>query len=514
MPRYDRPSPMTSRELLEPSSGGAGRVADTAFDAFWRILRRHWMIVVAAIVLTAAVAALYSSTREKQYTATASVLFQTDNDDPLSTGGNSVIDPQRVAATNEQLLALGVVAANTAKRLGNVAASTVAHAVTISSDKESNIVDVKATTSDPALSARIATAYGTAFIALRRQSAQNRIQQALARARTAQAQLTETDRRGETGAALQDRISQLETSQSLQTGGAELVQPAGIPGSPSSPKPLRNGILGAILGAIVGFMIAALLERRDRTVKTVEDLESAFGLPVLARIPRSRALSRGAYGSLGGEDAEAFRLLRASLRFLANEGEPRSLLIASASPGEGKSTIARSLAETMAAMGDAVVLVEADMHRPVTRPGQSADIGLSTVLRRGDDLDDVLIEVPLDPGRSGTALTILPTGPVPSDPSRLLESDRMRHLVRELESRYDVIIIDSPPLPMLSDAIVLANQASGVVAVSAVGRTTQDGVREFLRVIERQRGNLVGVVANFAPRAQRAGGAHYYSTRT
>jgi polysaccharide biosynthesis transport protein len=513
MSRYDRQILPPARETLEAPRSAPVERHETALDAAWRILRRHLLVVVAAIVLTAAAAYLYSASKDKQYTATASILFRSDTEDLLGTSSSSpLLDPQREAATNEELLSLGVVASSAAQRLGDgVTPDQVASAVKVVSSKESNIVDVEATTTSARLSARMVNAYGAAFIAFRRNSARSQVQEALNLARAAQARLTPTQRAGDRGTQLQDRINQLETTQSLQTGGAELVQPAGVPTTPSAPKPARNGILGGIVGAIVGFMIAALRERRDRTIKSVEDLEAAFGRPVITRIPRSRALARPGWGNLTGEDAEAFRMLRASLRYYVMNGDTPSLLVASAMPGEGKSTVARHLAEMMAIMGDSVVLVEADMHRPAAgRPSRFSEQGLSTVLA-GDDLDDSLLEIALESSiHDGRSLTVLPSGPVPLNPSELLEGERMRDVLLELQGRFEVVIVDSPPLPLLSDAMTLVAQASGVIAVSAIGRTTEDGVREFLRVMALHRGDLLGVVANFAPRAMGGAAAHYY----
>jgi capsular exopolysaccharide synthesis family protein len=485
---------------------------DSALDSALGTLQRRWRTILASILLVAAVAYAYSSRQEKQYATTASILFQKDVE-AVANSGNDFVDPEREAATNEALLELPVVANDAARILGRgITPGQVAGAITVESSRESDIVDIKATTADPDLSVRMVNAYGRAFIDFRRTGARNRIDEALEGARAALKALTATERDGPPGVEVRQRINQLETTRSLQTGGADLVQLGARPNEPSAPKPLRSGILGAILGAILGFALATLRERRDSTVKRVEDFEAAFGRPVIAEIPRSRSLARAGMEPLGPEESEAFRMLRSSLRYFSVDFGRRSLLIASASTGEGKSTVARRLAETMAAMGDSVVLVEADMHRPSGFSfGQGSErLGLSTVLI-GHDLDDSLAEFPLEPGSDGErrALAVLPNGPAPPNPSELLDSDRMREVLRLLHEQFDMIILDSPPLPVLSDALPLISQVDGVLAISAVGQTKRDGIRDFLRLVGLHDGDLLGVVVNFAARSDRSAAAYY-----
>ena len=289
------------------------------------------------------------------------------------------------------------------------------------------------------------------------------------------------------------------------------MQTASRPDDPSSPHPVRDGILGAVLGFVFGFGLAAVREHWNRSVKSVDELEAASGWPVLARVPRSRTLARRGKLAPRSAEAEAFRMLRASLRYFSINTELRSLLITSALPSEGKSTTARRLAETMAGMGDRVVLIEADMHRGSGQFGGERPSGLSGALTVRE-LDEVLLEVPV----AGTeddarALTILPSGPLPPNPSELLESDRMRRIMGDLQAEFDMVIVDSPPLPLLSDAMTLVGQVSGVIVVTAIGKTTRDDINEFSNQLWRLQANVLGAVANFAPGADRVKG--YYGEK-
>lgn len=486
-----------------PEAGAEG-VLETA----WRIVRRRWLIIAVSILLGGVLAAGLSASREKRYTASASLLVGTTSDTVLRDPGT--VDATRIAATNASLLELGVVAEGAAARLDNrVSASDISAAVSVVPQQDADVIDVKAETPDPQRSAAIANAYGSAFIEARQRSARKQIEDALGLATQGLAAMTPEQRAGAEGQALTARINELQTAKSLQTGGAELAQRASPPSSPTSPRPKRDGILGAILGAMLGFVLASIRERRDHAVRTVEELEAASVWPVLARIPTSPRLARDAELAPRGVEAEAFRMLRANLRFFGVNNEIRSLLVTSARSRDGKSTTAQRLAETMAAMRDRVVLVEADMHRaPAGRSEMGFDViggGLSGFLL-GRSLDDVLVGVSVgDPGELRN-LTILPTGPLAPNPSELLESERMHELMAELEERFDIVILDSPPLPILSDGSALLQHASGAIVVTALGKTTPEDLHDLESQVALLGGNVLGLVANFEPGSDR-----YYS---
>jgi capsular exopolysaccharide synthesis family protein len=492
--------PATVRDGHEPHG-------EAVLDVAWRILRRHWLIVLQAVVVTAVAAALFSSSRENQYTASASLLFGAPSENILGTGG--FVDETRQAATNEELLKLGVVADLAASDLdGRATAAQIRDSISVVGEPDANLLEVRSTTSDPTLSAVIANTYSRAFIEFRQLSQRDQLQDAINLARDGLAALSERQREGSEGEALNTRIQQLETAKSLQTGGAELVQTASRPTSPSSPKPTRDGILGGMLGLIFGFGMAALRERFDRAVKSIDELEGTTGWPVLARVPRSRRIARRDRLAPRSAEAEAFRMLRASLRYFSiGDDEVRSLLVTSALPGEGKSTTARGLADTMVAMGARVVLVEADMHRGGRQLSLDMPGGLSGALT-GQELDEVLLEVPVGANDELRMLTVLPSGPLPPNPSELLESRRMRQLLETLQSEFDIVIIDSPPLGLLSDAMTLVNQVSGVVVVAAIGKVGREEIREFANQLARLHANVLGAVANFAPGVDKAKG--YY----
>src|SRR5690348_16808782 len=219
-----------------------------------------------------------------------------------------------------------------------------------------NLTTISATTSEPALSAEVANAYSRSYINFKREAAQRGVGEAIELAEGRLEQMTQQESEGPKGEKLRERLEELELEQALRTGRTSLVQPAGVPSSPSKPKVKRDVIIGVIVGLLLGLALAALLERIDRRVRTLEEMEKLFGLPIIARIPKAKGFEDSSLKEmLEAPEAEAFRTLRTNLRYFNVNKQRRALLIASPEPRDGKSTVARGLAGAMAEMGDNVV---------------------------------------------------------------------------------------------------------------------------------------------------------------
>ena len=487
------------------SSADSGGFQQGAVERTVRLLARRKWVVITCLLLVPAVALVFSLSQEKRYEAVAHLLFREQARDLLQLpSGDGNEDPARKAATNEELVSLPVVARRAARKLSGVPAGVVASSVEVESSELSDVVQVVASHQDPRAAALIANAYAEAFVEFRREADRKNIAGAIQLVQSdLDALAPETvpgDRRRML--QLQDRLEQLQLAQSLQTGNAELVQHATAPTDPSSPRTKLNVILGIFAGAILGFGLAGLFERLDRRLKNVEDLESAYGLPVLAQVPRSRNLAGSGRGPTRGaaeEDAEAYRALRVNLRYFGVDKDLRSVLIASPLPREGKSTIAVNLAMTMASMGDDVVLVKGDLRTPSELPAEEFSRGLSGVLVGAATLPEALLPVAVDfLGPSFATLSVLPAGPPPPNPLQLLESERMRRVLDELEQRFDLVLIDSPALSVVSDAWALVPHVSGILVVGALNYTTRDAAAEFTKQTTLLGGRMFGLAANFA----------------
>jgi capsular exopolysaccharide synthesis family protein len=483
-------------EWATPRSGPLDR-------AFGSVLSHRWVVLICLIAgIGGAIAVTLNE--GSQYTATAEVQLL----NPPQAGAATPQPPDRAAATGRQLLELPAVAQAAARRLGGgTTAGYVQDHIDVGSPGKGDVVPVKGQAGSSRRAQQLANAYADSYIAVRRRTDAAQAAAALDTARAELAALPPADQNGPAGAALRARVAQLRAASASPAPAASVVQPATAPSSSHAQHLVRNLAIGLGAAIIVGFLLAWLLDRFDRRLKTVEQVEQIYELPVLARIPRSRSYGkRGRRGqadalstTLGfSEEAESFRALRANLRYFNVDRPIRSVLVVSPQSGDGKSTIARHLAITMASMGDSVVLVDADLRKP-DEAGRGYEDGLSLVIA-GFELDQALIEVPITfdaVTEQSRMLVELPSGPLPPNPSELLESARMRWLIHELEARYDVVIIDSPALMTVSDALSLVPEASGVLVVSALDRTTRNSALDLKKQIALLHGRPLGVVANF-----------------
>ena len=508
-----------------PDPVGAGE--ETLVERGVRLLRNRWLLVVQAIIIVPLATFILSTLQEERWSATSSLVFQ-----PARQNSGSV-DLTRQAATQKELVGLPVVADRAAQAMGpGWTPRKVRDAVEVDAPGDTNLVDVVATTPSPRTAAKLADAYAKAFIDLQVASnvrdAQDRLDAIDEYINT----LPPEERSGPRGTALQQRVDSLRISQALQSNDqrptAQIAQHAEVPTSPSVPKTLRNVILGVLLGTVLGLALAALIERLDRAVKDIDELERIYGLPVLARIPHTRNLGKRLRRDGAGEvlrqgsEAEAFRGLRASLRYFNVDDSLRSLLVVSPEAEDGKSTVVACLATALVQRGDRVILVETDLHKDRagasgtgTTPAQAVGAGtshsegLSTVLA-GGELDDAIVNVDIWTGDGEIAgLAVLPAGPRPPNPSQLLESARMRDVVKELEQRYAMVIYDSPAMGAVSDALTLSHEVDGVIVVNRLRYTSRDRARELVKQLALQRAKVLGLVANYASLPKRRGYDYY-----
>ncbi len=444
------------------------------------------------------------------YTATASLVFNNDQQAQQIAGLPVVYNssPQVQQNTNVRLVQLGDMAARTAAALGGGSTKEeVLSDLSITAQGESDIVDVAATADTPRRATEIANTYTTLFVEEQQSSGHAYYAAALRLVNKQLAALSAKERVGAAGLALQDRAQSLGVLAELRNGTVQVAQAAERPTSPSSPKVSRNTILGAALGLLLGLSLAFLLERLDRRIRDPKDLEEIYRLPLLGVVPESAALSRPGKGKSGKmlphSEEEAFHLIRAHLRYFNVDRELRTLLVASAAPRDGKTTVARFLASASAMVGLRVLLLEADLRRPTlsrqigTNPGP----GLSDVLIGASSIAEatqvVELDSNIDDDAAGRTLDVMAAGAtLPPNPGELLESNAMGTLLERARAAYDLVVIDTPPLTAVSDAFPLLSKVDGVVIVGRVGRNRRD-VAERLHVTLTGAGApLLGVVAN------------------
>lgn len=473
------------------------------------VLRHRWWVILVLTLALGGASFAYSKHQRKQYTATASVLFQDAQLSQQASGvqvvNNSPSADPRIMATNVQLLTKqSGVAAATAQKLGHgLTAGKVAGAITVEERGQTNVAEVSATDPNPSLAAAIANEYVRQFIGSQRAQQQASVAQALALVERQIAAMSAQQLAGSTGQALLDRAESLRILGTLQNGGAQLITTATPPASPSSPKLMRNTVLGLIIGLLMGLGVAFLLERLDRRMKNVADLEATYQLPLLAAVPRNKlfTLAPGESRLEDRGDKEVFRLLHAYLRYFNVDREIKAILVASAAPGDGKTTIARNLAEAAQETGTKTLLIEADLRRPaMSRYYELHGPGLSELLTGSATAEQAIHQVPIGGAASGVgneiSLGVLPAGQPPPNPAELLDSNAMSSLIDWATAHYDLVIIDTPPLSVVSDAMSLLRQVDGVVVVSALGKNTRDAATFLRERLVAMNAPLLGVVAN------------------
>lgn len=300
--------------------------------------------------------------------------------------------------------------------------------------------------------------------------------------------------------SLIDTVGNLESS---DAGGSSpirlsVVTPASAPVSPASPNVQLNVTLGFLLGLACGVGIALVRSGLDTRVRGEDDLRKVTDASVLGTVAfDANATKRPLLTHVDPQSprAESFRQVRTNLDFARVGHSFKSVLITSSVPGEGKSITAANLAITMAQSGQSVVLIEADLRRPMISQylGLERDAGLTTALVGAASLDDLL--QPWGPDR----LSVLAAGVLPPNPSELLGSEAMNKLIADLESRFDAVIIDAPPLLPVTDAAVLAQRAAGVILIVDSQQIKAAQLGRAVSALEMVGASITGVVMNKVP---------------
>jgi capsular exopolysaccharide synthesis family protein len=319
---------------------------------------------------------------------------------------------------------------------------------------------------------------------------------------------------------LLQRAKETGVSGELRTSNVRVVDAAEVPVDPVSPRRLLNILIGLLGGAFLGVGLAVFLEYLDNRIKTPEENEQDLGLPSLGLIPITAAvpgkanplISDGAPPSF----SEAFRALRTNILFSAADGGPRSMVVTSTGPSEGKTMVAGNVAIGLAQTGQRVLLIDADMRRPRAHElfGIAVEPGLSNLLVGASKPSEVVQP-------SGVEnLWVMPAGKTPPNPAELLGSRRFADLAGSLGSHFDCVVIDTPPVLAVTDAVVVAHRATGVLFVIAADATSRQAAQTALDQLEHAKARFLGAVLNrvdierhsyYYARYYRKDYANYYS---
>jgi Mrp family chromosome partitioning ATPase/capsular polysaccharide biosynthesis protein len=498
---------------------------------------RWWLIVVAVVVATGAVYA-YFAHKPNVYSA-GTLVYVTDPGDPV-TGLPSPGQTDRNVADEATLIDSRSTAASIVPRIHyRGTADDLLRQVSITSKPGEDFVDVSANAGDPASAATIANAFAQALVRSLNGSEVVRIADALKLSQTELQGLPRGISAQGQRAVLADQINRLELALRVPNTIARQVNTAQPPTSPSSPKPLKDALFALILSLVAAVGVVYGLERFDRRLKNPDEMEAAYARPLLAVLPHSGAPtpSRQGHAALGSDFREPFRVLRTNIELASVDAPPRTIVVSSAMPGEGKSTVVRNLALAFREAGKRVAVVDLDLRHPALGPlfGIEPGPGVTDVMRREVELDDVVhrigVGVPaLDemlrsgaavppasrPGEAARAsakaatasngngagphypeISLLLSGARPANPPAVLASARLVEVLDMLLEDHDVVLIDSAPVLAVTDTVPLLRYADAALFVGRLDVATRDTARRLIEFLARVPDvTLLGIVAN------------------
>jgi capsular exopolysaccharide synthesis family protein len=496
--------------------------AGPTLRSYTRLVRRRKWWIGGLTLLGLATGIGLPLTQARQYTATAQILVQG------ATGPTALAQaPQQVTPTQVQTMLQLVTSASVQQAVRRKLGS--APPIQATEVAQTNIIAITAVAAGPGAAARIANAYADKFVETQESTAIQSAassETAIRREIAADAgEITKLRTQGRPAAqvnivvnqqaVLQLQLNQLELNSASQTSPLAVVTPAAAPLSPSSPKPVQDALLGFVAGLILGLAVAFLRESLDDAVSAKEMVEHITNAPMLAAVPMVtswRKRDRPLVVSLARPSSpatEAFRSLRTSLQFARAEHELRTILVTSPAASEGKTSTLANLGAVFAQAGQNVLMVSCDLRKP--RLGQFFGIdesaGLTTAILGEDSVENLICRAP------GTEnLWLLPSGPTPPNPAELLNGVRSQQIFAELRGRFDLILVDSPPILPVTDAAVLAKDADATLLVVAAFRTKSGDLLRASEKLAQVNARVVGVVLNEATR-QAAGYYSAYGTR-
>lgn len=430
-----------------------------------RILHKNWIIILVCTVLGLGAAAAYSALQTPQYRSTTQ-LYVSVRTEGAATGElvQGTTFARQIIASYVEISTTALVLEPVIDELG-LATTVAGLADRVSANAPLNtvMIEITVTDPDPQLAARIADATA--------------------------ASLTDV---------VQNTLDAPATEDAASPVVLRTVQPAEVSAAPASPNIPLNTAVGALFGLALGIGIGALRTVLDTRIRTLHDIEQVTDAPLLGGIafdPDAPKRPLIVHADPRSPRSESFRSLRTNLQFLNVEGGPRSFVISSAGPSEGKSTTTANLAIALAETGARVALIDGDLRLPRVADymGIEGGVGLTDVLIGRVQLVDALQKW----GRGD--LYVLPAGIVPPNPSEMLGSPAMDHVLAALTEHFDYVLVDAPPLLLVTDAAVLSKKTRGVILAAASGRTKKQDLSGALRSLSTAGGTLLGVVVTMLP---------------
>ncbi|MFG1990713.1 polysaccharide biosynthesis tyrosine autokinase [Actinoplanes sp. NPDC048988] len=424
---------------------------------YLRVARRQWWVVALTVVAAMGIATLYTAHTTPLYASAAQYFVATANAEGSSALEGSMFATNRLKTYEAVLKGERLAKLIAANDDLSLTPAQIQDRISVVTDSATVLIDVTVEDAVPERAQAVAEELAVQFPAL---------------------------------------VKQLELPDNGKTAAAtiETMVPPKLGENPVVPRPMHNLALGVAMGLLIGTALGVVREIADSSVREPGQLRELAGAPVLACIPvdRKAARRRGGGPFLSDRDsrrAEALRQLRTSVQYANRDRPVKTLAVTSAMPGEGRSSTACGLAILFAEAGQQVLIVDAELRRPRLAAflGREGSAGLTTVLVGAASLDQVL-----QPW--GTGLWLLSSGHPPPNPSELLGSQRMGDLLDELRARFDLVILDSPPLLPVADGAVVAARTDGALLLVRSRKTTSAQVTGAVRALKQVDARLLGCV--------------------
>jgi capsular exopolysaccharide synthesis family protein len=445
---------------------------------YLQVGRMRWKIVLLGVLIGLVSAAAITWLTPQQYSAQVTIYVSTQDSADSTTAayqGNLLF--QQKVKSYTQLLTSHSIAQDVAERLGmGVLASEIENEITASSQPGTVLLTAIATDRSPERAQQIANYVGAAFTALVRR--------------------------------LESPAPELPA-----TVTAQVVESAQLPTTPVVPRPVINFSLALLLGLLAGCAAAVVRHRLDTIVKSVDDVLELTGAPNLGSIAHDQSVPKKPltmHEHPNSPRAEAFWKIRTNLQFIDVDRPRKTIVVTSSMPEEGKTTTLCNLAIALAQVGRRTIVVETDLRRPraVDYLGLEGAVGVTSVLAGRVSLDRAVQSWGSD------MFDVLSSGPIPPNPSELLASQRMSNLLTELGSRYDLVLLDAPPLLPLTDAAILGAECDGALLIVRYGKTTRNQIKAAVSALESASVRVLGTVLSMTPDSDSGDYYHSYARRS